>query len=79
MQWRERLGLLVLVDIQLGVRVCCPGGFEGNANKVFFQDVVEDGGAETTALVEDFVDDILIEKSRSALYSAKSGMYQCVG
>ena len=67
MQWRERLGLLVLVDIQLGVRVCCPGGFEGNADKVFFQDVVEDRAAETSVLVEDFIDDILIKEEQVSL------------
>ena len=56
------LGLLVVVDIQLRVRICCPGGFESNTDKVLFQDVVKDGAAETTALVEDFVDDVLIRR-----------------
>jgi hypothetical protein len=51
--------VLVIVDVQLGIRVRGASGLECNADKVLAENVVEDAVAEAAVFVEDFVDDVL--------------------
>lgn len=53
------MDVLVVVDVQLGVGVGGARSFEGEADKVLAEDVVEDRGPERAVLVEDLVNDIL--------------------
>lgn len=50
--------LTVVVDVQLGIRVCLASRLEGDPDEILAEDVVEDGGAEGTVLLEHLVDDV---------------------
>ena len=51
--------LLVIVDVELGVRVCSPCRLESDGDEALTKDVVEDRRAEGSVLVEDLVADVL--------------------
>jgi uncharacterized UPF0146 family protein len=53
--------VLVIVDVQLGIRVRGASGLERNSDKVLAEDVVEDAVAEGAVFVKDFVDDVLYQ------------------
>ena len=47
-----------VVDVQLGVGVCCASSLESDSDELLAEDVEKDRGAEGAVFVEDLVDDV---------------------
>ena len=63
--------ILVVVNVKLSVGVSSPGSLEGNADKVFLQDIVENRATEATVLIKDLVDDVLKYKRSACVLSTE--------
>jgi hypothetical protein len=52
---------VVVVDVELRIRVCGTSSFEGNVNKVFAKNSIENTVSPGSIILEDFVNNILDE------------------
>ena len=68
---RKYIYILVVVNVKLSVGVSSPGSLEGNADKVFLQDIVENRATEATVLIKDLVDDVLKYKRSARVLSTE--------
>jgi hypothetical protein len=64
---------VVVVDVEFCGGVGGLGGFEGELDEGFAEDVVEDGGAEGAVFGEDLVDDVLVRVSFVLLWDGMLG------
>lgn len=67
MKRAEGYDSLVVVDVELGIWVCCTSCFESDPHKVFAENIVEDTVTKGAILVENFVYNVLRLVSNVAL------------